>query len=211
MFFMFASIWNCWLTTHVSCFTTYKPEAHVIEEITSVIWKSLNQELLHVEKNLVWMDRQRVTSSSIGPSEYEVFLSFWDEDARHNFIDHLYAALHRKGIRTFRIDDLRGGDIALGLLHAIEKSRLVLVILSDNYVCYSCCLDELVKIMKCRKEMGKIVFPVFYHVDPSHVRNQRGSLRRMNGQSWKKRFWREDTEVERSSEGSGLSFWMACT
>ena len=176
MFFMFASIWNCWLTTHVSCFTTYKPEAHVIEEITSVIWKSLNQELLHVEKNLVGMDRQRVSSSSsIGPSEYEVFLSFWDEDARHNFIDHLYAALHWKGIRTFRIDDLRGGDIALGLLHAIEKSRLVLVILSDNYVCYSCCLDELVKIMKCRKEMGKIVFPVFHHVDPSNVRNQRGS------------------------------------
>ncbi|WKA11190.1 hypothetical protein VitviT2T_028715 [Vitis vinifera] len=29
--------------------------------------------------------------------------------------------------------------------------------------------------MECREEMGKIVFPVFYHVDPSHVRNQKGS------------------------------------
>ena len=131
MFFMFDSIWNCWLTAHVSCFTTYRPEAHVIEEITFVIWKSLNQELLHVEKNLVGMDRQRVSfsfsSSSIGPSEYEDFLSFWDEDedASHNFIDHLYAAWNRNWIRTFRIDDLRGGDIALGLLHAIEKSRFV--------------------------------------------------------------------------------------
>ncbi|KAJ9675768.1 hypothetical protein PVL29_024615 [Vitis rotundifolia] len=171
---MVAGITGWWLKN--------RPEAHVIEEITSVIWKSLNQELLHVEKNLVGMDRQSVSSSSssssIGPSEYEVFLSFWDEDARHNFIDHLYAALHRKGIRTFRIDDLRGGDIALGLLHAIEKSRLVLVILSDNYVRSSWCSDELVKIMKCRKEMGKIVFPVFHHVGPSHVRTQRGSYGR---------------------------------
>ena len=80
MFFMFASIWNCWLTTHASCFATYRPEAHVIEEITSVIWKSLNQELLHVEKNLVGMDRQRVSfsssSSSIGPSEFHPH-GFW--------------------------------------------------------------------------------------------------------------------------------------
>ncbi|RVW64667.1 hypothetical protein CK203_065618 [Vitis vinifera] len=96
-------------------FPSLMPEAHVIEEITFVIWKSLNQELLHVEKNLDGMDRQRVSfsssssSSSIGPSEYEDFLSFWDEDedAKHNFIGHLYAALNRKWIRTFRINDLR--------------------------------------------------------------------------------------------------------
>ncbi|RVW64670.1 Disease resistance protein TAO1 [Vitis vinifera] len=72
----------------------------------------------------------------------------------------------------------RGGDIALGLLHAIEKSRLVLTILSDNYVRSSWCLDELVKIMKCRKEMRKFVFPVFHHVDLSLVRTQRGSYGR---------------------------------
>ena len=84
------------------------------------------------------MDRQRVSfsssSSSIGPSEYEDFLSFWDgdEDASHSFIDHLYAAWNRKWIGTFRIDDLMGGDIALGLLHAIEKSRLVYVNLNRH-------------------------------------------------------------------------------
>ncbi|RVX01240.1 TMV resistance protein N [Vitis vinifera] len=97
------------------------------------------------------------------------------KDTSHNFTDNLYAALYRKGIHTFRIDDLRGEDIAPGLLYAIEKSRLVLVILSHNYARSNWCLDELVRIMECREEMGKIVFPVFYHVDPSHVRNQKGS------------------------------------
>ncbi|WKA11215.1 hypothetical protein VitviT2T_028739 [Vitis vinifera] len=118
-------------------------EALVIEEITSTICRSLNRELLHVEKNLVGMDCPRASSSSsctsIGPWDYEVFLSF------------------------------------KGLLYAIEKSRLVLVILSHNYARSNWCLEELVRIMECREEMGKIVFPVFYHVDPSHVRNQKGS------------------------------------
>ncbi|XP_038721326.1 putative disease resistance protein At4g11170 isoform X2 [Tripterygium wilfordii] len=36
------------------------------------------------------------------------------------------------------------------------------------------CLDELVRIMECRKENGQIVIPVFYKVDPSHVRKQSG-------------------------------------
>ena len=37
------------------------------------------------------------------------------------------------------------------------------------------CLDELVKIMQCRTN-GQIVLPVFYKVDPSEVRNQRGNF-----------------------------------
>ncbi|RVW41428.1 hypothetical protein CK203_094063 [Vitis vinifera] len=53
-------------------------ETRVIEEITSTIWKCSNRELLHVEKNLVGMDCGRASSSStsIGPWDYEVFLSF---------------------------------------------------------------------------------------------------------------------------------------
>jgi hypothetical protein len=35
-------------------------------------------------------------------------------------------------------------------------------------------LEELAKIFERRKNNGQIVIPVFYHVDPSHVRNQTG-------------------------------------
>ncbi|RVX01237.1 Disease resistance-like protein DSC2 [Vitis vinifera] len=104
------------------------------------------------------------------------FLSFKGKDTSHNFTDNLYATLYRKGIPTFRIDDLRGEDIAPGLLYAIEKSRLVLVILSHNYARSNWCLDELVRIMECREEMGKIVFPVFYHVDPSMCEIRRAAM-----------------------------------
>ncbi|GKC62484.1 Toll/interleukin-1 receptor domain-containing protein, partial [Tanacetum coccineum] len=40
----------------------------------------------------------------------------------------------------------------------------------------SWCLDELVHIMKCRAENGQIVMPVFYDVDPSDVRKQKGEF-----------------------------------
>ena len=124
---------------------------------------------------------QRASSSSssisTGGWNYDVFLSFMGEDTRHNFTDHLYRALNRKGIRTFRdAEELRKGEeIAPELLKAIEKSRICLIILSKNYARSRWCLEELVKIMERRQSMGQLVFPIFYHVDPSDVRRQTGS------------------------------------
>ena len=107
---------------------------------------------------------------------YEVFLSFRGQDTRHGFSSHLYAALCQKGIYTFLDDDKleRGKSISPELLQAIEGSTCSLVILSPNYASSTWCLDELVKIIHCMKTMGKIVLPIFYHVDPSHVRKQSG-------------------------------------
>ncbi|KAK6786151.1 hypothetical protein RDI58_014676 [Solanum bulbocastanum] len=49
--------------------------------------------------------------------------------------------------------------------------------LRENYATSRWCLNELVKIMECKKEeKGQIVIPIFYNVDPSHVRHQRESL-----------------------------------
>lgn len=124
-------------------------------------------------------NRRRASSSStpVRPWDYEVFLSFRGEDTRTNFTDHLYAALIRKGIVTFRDDEglSRGEEIAPSLLTAIEKSRCALVILSEHYADSKWCLKELAKIIECRAEKGLMVYPVFYHVDPADVRHQRGS------------------------------------
>ncbi|KAL6315641.1 hypothetical protein AAG906_003745 [Vitis piasezkii] len=152
-------------------------ETRVIEEITSTIWKCLNRELLHVEKNLVGMDRGRASSSStsIGPWDYEVFLSFRGQDTSHSFTDHLYAALYQNGIRTFRLDDHKGEEIESCTFKAIEKSRCILVILSKNYANSSWCLRELVKLIECKNQNGKLVIPIFYHVEPSDVRKQKGT------------------------------------
>ena len=49
------------------------------------------------------------------------------------------------------------------------------VILSENYAFSTWCLDELVKIMECKKEMGQTVLSIFYDVDPSEVWKQTGT------------------------------------
>ena len=113
------------------------------------------------------------SSSSSSRWIYDVFLSFRGMDTRNTFMDHLYAALQRSGIFTFRDNERleRGKSISPELLKAIEESRISIVILSRNYASSTWCLDELAKIIQCMKEMEMTVLPIFYKVDPSNVRN----------------------------------------
>lgn len=60
-------------------------------------------------------------------------------------------------------------------MKAIEESRIAIPIFSKNYASSRFCLDELVHIVACSKEMRRLILPVFYDVDPSHVRHQMGS------------------------------------
>ncbi|XP_061993972.1 disease resistance protein RUN1-like, partial [Rosa rugosa] len=108
---------------------------------------------------------------------YEVFLSFRGEDTRFNFTDHLYNALCQRGIKTFRDDKLsRGEDISQELLKAIEVSRVSIVVFSQNYASSRWCLDELVKILECRKFKGQKFRAIYYKVAPSDVRHQSGAF-----------------------------------
>lgn len=110
--------------------------------------------------------------------EYDVFLSFSVEDTRNNFIDHLFDALVNKGIHTFK--DVGEPDIGKPikeeLLVAIEKSKMAVILLSRDYAFSMCCLEELAKIVKCWKDGGLIVLPIFYHVNPRDVRLQTGTF-----------------------------------
>jgi hypothetical protein len=121
------------------------------------------------------------SSSTFGASQsnskHDVFLNFRGEDTRCNFTSHLYAALCRKNIQTF-IDDEeieRGDSISPTLFSAIESSKVCVTIFSQDYASSAWCLDELAKIIECNENKKLIVIPVFYHIDPSHVRHQRGT------------------------------------
>ncbi|KAJ4721618.1 Disease resistance protein (TIR-NBS-LRR class) [Melia azedarach] len=122
------------------------------------------------------------SSSSFWPDEtlqkkYDVFLSFRGADTRNNFTSHLYSAFSQNNIETF-IDDklIRGDEISQSLLNAIKESEIAVVIFSEGYASSRWCLKELVKILKCKEEYGQIVIPIFYHIDPSDVRNQTGNF-----------------------------------
>ncbi|XP_058726458.1 TMV resistance protein N-like [Vicia villosa] len=120
------------------------------------------------------------TGSKILDNEqlYDVFLNFRGEDTRKSFTGNLFHALHNKRIKTFMYNDnlKTGNQILASIFKVLKQSRISIVVLSKNYPSYALCLDELVKIIECRERNNLLVLPIFYDVDPSDVRHQRGSF-----------------------------------
>jgi len=121
---------------------------------------------------------QESSSSPFSHCKYQVFLSFRGEDTRKSFTDHLYTALVQAGIHTFRDEDeiQKGENINSELQQAIQKSKILIIVFSEDYAWSRCCLDELLMIMERTRTASCSVLPVFYNVDPTEVRNQTGSF-----------------------------------
>ncbi|XP_018728266.2 toll/interleukin-1 receptor-like protein isoform X2 [Eucalyptus grandis] len=117
------------------------------------------------------------SAASTGSDNYDVFLSFSGQDTRKTFADHLYNGLFDASIRVFRDNnELREGEkIGTNLLQAIKNSKISIPILSQNYASSKWCLHELVEMTECIKS-GHVVLPIFYHVEPTDVRNHKGSF-----------------------------------
>ncbi|XLS82358.1 hypothetical protein HN51_048189, partial [Arachis hypogaea] len=147
------------------------------------------------EYSLVWFDEDKLCmnrllqdigremymrESSIVPQQrpYDVFLSFRGKETRSKFISHLYASLENAGIYVFKDENglARGETLSISLLKSIEESKASIIILSPNYAFSRWCLQELEHIMLCCKNKTQKVLPVFYHIDPSEVRNQTGKF-----------------------------------
>lgn len=70
-------------------------------------------------------------------------------------------------------EGLEGGNqISPTIMGAIERSRLSIVVFSENYGYSTWCLDELSKIIECVKTRNQMVWPIFYNVEKSDVCNQ---------------------------------------
>ncbi|XP_058750330.1 disease resistance protein RPV1-like [Vicia villosa] len=120
-------------------------------------------------------------ASSSSLKKHDVFISFKGEDTRTNFTSFLHAALCRDHIETYidyRIN--KGEEVWEELEKAIKASTLFLVVFSENYASSTWCLNELVEIMECNhdEQNNIVVIPVFYKIEPSHVRKQTGSYHR---------------------------------
>lgn len=153
------------------------------------------------------------SSSPHRVSNYDVFLSFRGEDTRKTIVSHLYAALDSRGIVTFK-DDKRldiGDHIFDELRRALGGSSFAVVVLSENYATSRWCLMELELIMELMKEGRLEVFPIFYGVDPSLVRHQRGSfaLERYQGPEMvdKVSRWREALNLIANLSGVDSRHW----
>ncbi|ESQ39798.1 hypothetical protein EUTSA_v10000753mg [Eutrema salsugineum] len=118
------------------------------------------------------------SSSSVSCNwRYDVFPSFRGEDIRKTFVSHFLTELDRKFISAFKDNKIKKGQTLDPVLkEAIKDSRIAIVIFTENYASSAWCLNEMLKIVKCKKKLGQLVIPVFYRLDPSHVRKQSGDF-----------------------------------
>ncbi|KAK4270102.1 hypothetical protein QN277_023182 [Acacia crassicarpa] len=128
-----------------------------------------------------------MASASSSSWTYDVFLSFRGEDTRRSLTSTLYNALRQSGIHAFMDDSgiKRGENISRSLLQAIQRSRMAIIIFSQNYASSRWCMDELLQIMECHRTQAQMVIPIFYKVDPSDVRHHRGSYDIATTGSWR--------------------------
>ncbi|KAM1054507.1 hypothetical protein PS2_001839 [Malus domestica] len=101
----------------------------------------------------------------------KVFITFREIDTGKSFVSHLTNALNQNVVSTCT-SIIKGIDVP-GILHAIQQSRISIVIFSENYTS-PWYLDDVVQIVSCARTNNQIVFPVFYGVDPSDVRRATG-------------------------------------
>ncbi|GLJ36231.1 hypothetical protein SUGI_0727340 [Cryptomeria japonica] len=99
---------------------------------------------------------------------YHVFLSFRGPDVRKSLVDHLFQALSAAGLNVFLDSDKleKGEIIELSLERAIESSAIRIPIFSKGYGDSAWCLKEATAMLNS----PGLIIPLFYHVEPTHVR-----------------------------------------
>lgn len=100
--------------------------------------------------------------------KHDVFLSFRSEE-EDDFSERLCNAL-RKEVRVFR--DNEGTEINKRLAEAMEDSAASVVVFTRHYADSRLCLDELAMLCDLGSSLDRPILPIFYKVDPSHVRKQ---------------------------------------
>ncbi|KAF3457870.1 hypothetical protein FNV43_RR02530 [Rhamnella rubrinervis] len=129
----------------------------------------------------------------------DVYLSFNKEDPNRYIADFAGKALLLEGV-----------ELKQQQMKAINKCRVAILLLSTHYLSSNWCLEELVRILRCRQKWGIIVVPIFYHLDPSHLRKLTGvaamalSKQKVGGFWWKR--WKSALK-----QASDLCGWDSST
>ncbi|KAJ7961782.1 TMV resistance protein N [Quillaja saponaria] len=156
------------------------------------------------------MASSSATSSST--QKHEVYISLKNDDPQIKFIaDMMSTSLTIRGVPTFKDEKQlrkiqKGTNLKRELKEAIGMSKICVVLFSKDYVYTSWCLEELVVILRCRQRWGLIVLPIFYDMDPSDIRKQRGdAFKLVNAQIQGRVWWRRWKSALK--EAGNLSGW----
>ncbi|KEH29087.1 disease resistance protein (TIR-NBS-LRR class) [Medicago truncatula] len=104
---------------------------------------------------------------------FDVFLSYHDKYIGKSFALDLSSALTQAGYAVYiNNHDLTSGEQRNSA--AIKACRTSIIIFSSKFDGSTWFLEEMEKILECRRTIKQVFVPVFYDVDPSDVLKQKG-------------------------------------
>uniref|UniRef100_A0A0C9QR81 ADP-ribosyl cyclase/cyclic ADP-ribose hydrolase n=1 Tax=Wollemia nobilis TaxID=56998 RepID=A0A0C9QR81_9CONI len=104
----------------------------------------------------------------VGCGKFDVFINHRGIDVKTSLASTIYNTLDLLRVRAFLDrDELEAGEESWDAIKkAISDALVHIAIFSPNYAQSPWCLDELVLML----QSGKKIIPIFYHVEPSHLR-----------------------------------------
>jgi len=106
-----------------------------------------------------------------------VFINFGGEEIGKKLVSHLHSVLSQAQVKTLiKEENLSEGMKLEEHMGAIAVSKIAIIVFSKTYTESTCCLLELEKIIQCLETFGQVVLPIFYEIDPSDVRDQKGDF-----------------------------------
>jgi len=111
------------------------------------------------------------SSSSKLPWMYDVLINFTGDDIRKKFVSHLDSALTSVVFTTFlHHEPMHTQEPIMNLC------RVAIVVFTKTYSQSAWCLDQLQQIIQWHRTYYKHVLPVYYEIQPSDVRLQKGDF-----------------------------------
>jgi len=113
------------------------------------------------------------SSSSNLSRKYDVLIHFDGEDIRRKFVSHLDFTLSAVGLTTFLHQEnaVKGIKIQEPIL---DFCRVAIVVFTKTYSESAWCLHQLQQIIQWHETYSRHVLPVYYEIQPSDVRLQKG-------------------------------------
>ncbi|XP_027908441.1 TMV resistance protein N-like isoform X2 [Vigna unguiculata] len=109
------------------------------------------------------------------PEKYDVLINFTGDDIHRKFVSHLDSVLTSVGISTFlhHQNSVKATHIQQPIL---KNCRVAIVVFTQTYSQSAWCLNQLQQIIKWHETYLRHVLPVYYEIQPSDVRLQKGDF-----------------------------------
>lgn len=106
-------------------------------------------------------------------TKYDIFVNHRGPDAKLSFVAHLEEEFKRHGLTAWvdRNALVKGESNWENIKTAIKKIRVHMAIFSPGYTESVWCLNELLAMIECQhKPRTSVLLPIFYNVEPEHLR-----------------------------------------